>query len=197
MTRADWLYWACGDLPGAQRVLDTLTGRPAVEGGRAFILFFAGRCAEAARIAGGVLERDDSDPQARVWASAAATAALGFLGHVEQAQAVRASGLAVAEGHAAALPWATFEIEIGACLAHIAAGQTRTAAAIAATGYQTALAAGPPMMVCGWALYRGIVAAAQGDLNRADRLFAEALTGFEQNDTFRMHRCCLAAHARG
>jgi DNA-binding CsgD family transcriptional regulator len=195
VTRADWLYWACGDLPAAQRVLDTLTGWPAVEGGRAFILFFAGRCVEAARIAGGVLDRDDSDPQARVWASAAATAALGFLGHVEQAQAVRASGLVVAEGHAATLPWAAFEIEIGACLAHIAAGQVRAAADIAAAGYQTALEAGPPMMVCGWALYRGIVAAAQGDLDRADRLFAEALTGFEQNDTFRLRRCCLAAYA--
>jgi DNA-binding CsgD family transcriptional regulator len=195
VTRADWLYWGCGDLPAAQRVLDTLAGQPAVEGGRAFILFSAGRCREAARIAGGVLDRDDSDPQARIWASAAGTAALGFLGRLEEALTVRAGGIEVAQGHRATLPWAAFEIEIGACLAHLAAGRANAAASIAAAGYQAALEAGPPMMVCGWALYRGIVAATQGNLHHADRLFAEALTGFEQNDTFRMRRCCLAAHA--
>jgi DNA-binding CsgD family transcriptional regulator len=195
VTRADWLYWGCGDLSAAEDVLGTMAGQPAAEGALAFILFFAGRCAEAARIAGGVLRRDDSDPQAQVWAAAAATASLGFLGHLEEAQAVRASGREVAEAHSAALPWAAFQIEIAACLAHLAAGRPDEAARIAATGYQTALETGAPMMVSGWALYRGIVAGTQGDLNRADQLFAEALTGFEQNDTFRLRRCCLAAHA--
>lgn len=62
VTRADWLYWGCGDLSAAEDVLGTVAGPPAAEGALAFILFFAGRCAEAARIAGGVLRQDDSDP---------------------------------------------------------------------------------------------------------------------------------------
>jgi DNA-binding NarL/FixJ family response regulator len=195
VTRADWLYWGCGDLAAAERALGTVDGQPAAEGALAFILFFAGRCAEAARIADGVLRRADSDPQARVWAAAAATASLGFLGRLEEAQAVRVSGLDVAERHSTTLPWAAFQIEIAACLAYLAAGRAHEAASIAATGYQTALETGAPMMVSGWALYRGIVAGAQGDLDRADQLLAEALKGFEQNDTFRLRRCCLAAHA--
>jgi DNA-binding CsgD family transcriptional regulator len=194
VARADWLYWACGDLTAAVQALDTAAGNPTIEGARAFILFFAGRCAEAARVARGVLD-DGSDPQGMVWAAAAGTASLGFLGRIEESQDVRVRGGEVAAAHAGALPWAGFQIEVGACQAHLASGYPQQAASIAAAGYQNAVQGGAPMMVSGWALYGGMAAAAQGHLDHADRLLTEALAGFERNDTFRLRRSCLAAQA--
>jgi DNA-binding CsgD family transcriptional regulator len=195
VARADWLYWARGNLAAALQALDTAAGQSTVAGARAFILVFAGHCADAIETARRVLDREDSDPQGLVWAAAAATAALGFLGRIDEAQDVRVRGRSVAAAHAAALPWGAFQIEVGACLAHLACGYPQVAADIAADGYRAAVQSGAPMMVSGWALYGGMAAAAQGDLDRADLLLVEALTGFERNDTFRLRRCCLAAQA--
>ncbi|GIH18536.1 LuxR family transcriptional regulator [Rugosimonospora africana] len=195
VTRADGLYWAYGNLAGAAQALDTAAGQTTIEGARAFILFFAGRCPDAVQTAREVLDREDSDPQGVVWAAAAGTASLGFLGRIDEAEQVRTRGNSVAAAHMAALPWGAFQIEIGACLAYLACGYPRTAAAIAADGYDAAVRSGVPMMVSGWALYRGMAAATQGDLSHADVLLAEALAGFDRTDTFRLRRCCLAAGA--
>ncbi|MFF5290301.1 helix-turn-helix transcriptional regulator [Paractinoplanes globisporus] len=195
VARADWLYWACGDLAAALDTLDAARGHSTIEGARAFLLCFAGRCADAVATAYGVLDRADSHPQGLVWAAASATASLGFLGRVDEAEALRRRGNAIAVAHAGALPWGKFQIELGACLAHLAGGHPAIAAGIAADGYRAALGGGAPMMVSGWALYGGIVAATRGDVNRAESLLTEALAGFDRNDTFRLRRCCLAALA--
>ncbi|MFC5823248.1 LuxR C-terminal-related transcriptional regulator [Nonomuraea insulae] len=195
VTRADLLYWNHGDLTAAQRVLDLGAGHAVTEGARAFMLFFAGRCEEAVRAAHAVLGHDGHDPQPVVWAAAAATAALGFLGRLDEAQAVRQRGAAVAAAHVDTLPWGVFQIEIGACLAHLAAGRPAAAASIASAGYRAAAETGVTMMVSAWALHAGIAAAARGHLDDADRLLGEARAGFDHTDTFRLRRCCLAAHA--
>ncbi|MEN3614436.1 AAA family ATPase [Plantactinospora sp. ZYX-F-223] len=196
-TRADWFYWGRGDLATAERVLDSAAGHPRIESARAFILVFAGRCADALRSAETVLDGDHDDPQALVWAAAAATASLGFLGDLDRSQAVRRRGLAAATAHAGTLPWGAFQIGIAACLAHLAAGYPDTAAAIAAEGYRTATSGGVPMMISAWALYEGIIATTQGRLQHAERRLAEARAGFDQSDTFRLRRSCLAAQSFG
>lgn len=190
VARADWLYWAHGDLAAAGRVLDSAVGHPTIEGARAFQLFFAGRCADAVRVAQGVRE----DPQGVVWAAAASTASLGFLGRLEEAQEARTHGATVAAANATTLLWARCQIEIAACLAHLACGHARDADDIATTEHQTAVREGTPMMI-GWALYGGIVAATRGHLDRAGRMLAEAVVGLEHSDPFRLRRICLAAQA--
>ncbi|GIG85122.1 AAA family ATPase [Plantactinospora endophytica] len=196
-TRADWFYWGRGDLATAERVLDTAAGHPRVESARAFILVFAGRCGDALRAAETVLDGEHADPQALVWAAAAATASLGFLGHLDRAEAVRLRGMTTATAYASALPWGRFQMEVGACLAHLAAGYPETAAAVAAEGHRTATQGGVPMMVSAWALYEGIVATVQGRLPHAEVRLAEARAGFDQSDTFRLRRACLAAQSFG
>ncbi|GIG64304.1 LuxR C-terminal-related transcriptional regulator [Phytomonospora endophytica] len=195
IARSERLYWAGGDLAGADQALDAAGGHPTAEAQRAFMYFFAGRCEAAADAARRVLAHDDAEPRAAAWAAAAGTASLAFLGNPEQADAIRARGERLVARHAATLPWAWFQVGIGACLGALARGEAGTAAAIAADGYARASEQGVPMMVCGWALYGGIAATTRGDLALGDRLLSEAVTGFTAADTFRLLRCCLAAHA--
>jgi len=195
ITRAETMYWGGDDLAAAEVVLDTAAGHEAAEAARSWLLFFDGRCAEAARVAATVLDRPDSMARAVIWAAAAGCAANGFLGHLQEATRIHQRGAALAAAHIGQLPWGSFEVDVGACLAHLACGQPSRAQGIADAGYRDAVAAGPPMMISGWALYAGLAAAARGHLNDAARLLAEASAGFEINDTFRLGRCCLAAHA--
>jgi DNA-binding CsgD family transcriptional regulator len=52
-----------------------------------------------------------------------------------------------------------------------------------------------PMMVAGWALHSGLVAAARGHVDRAVNLLREAVGRLEDNDTFHVARCCVGALA--
>jgi DNA-binding CsgD family transcriptional regulator len=195
VTSAENLYWGGGDVARAHRALDQAAGEPTAEAARCWILFFDGRCVPALRVARMVLARADADPQALTWAAAAGAAACGFLGDLDEARAIHRRAAPVAQAHAATLPWAAFEIDVAACLAHLACGELIAAESIAVHGYRDAVAAHVPMMVAGWALYRGLVAATRGHLADAGTLLTEALAGFQTSDTFRLTRCCLAALA--
>jgi DNA-binding CsgD family transcriptional regulator len=97
--------------------------------------------------------------------------------------------------HREPMPWGVYEIEIAECLGHLAAGDLLRARAIADRAYRLSVEAGVPMVVCGWALFGGLVAAAQGHLDAAGALLREAMAGFEQDDTLRLRRHCAAALA--
>jgi DNA-binding CsgD family transcriptional regulator len=193
--RADFLYWARGDLAGAQHAWNTLAGHPVVEGSRAFTLFFAARFDEVLPAAHLVLDRADSDPQGLVWAAAAKIGTMGFLGRLDEAERAHVRGAEIGAAHTATLPWGSLQIEVAACLAYLAGGFPERAAAVAAAGYHTALQTGPPMMVSAWGLFGGLAALAQGRLDDADRLLAEARIGYEANDTFRLLHFIVAAQA--
>ncbi|SDL30090.1 helix-turn-helix transcriptional regulator [Nonomuraea jiangxiensis] len=193
--RARSLYWGQGDLAGAMRALDAAGAHPAITASRASLLFFCGQSAAAAGLARAVLDRHDSDPQAQVWAAAVATGALGFLGRLEEAEKARMHGSAIAEAHAAALPLARFEMETGACLAHLAAGSPAAAGAIAAAGRRGPEAGEASVPGSVWALLGGLAALAAGGPATADRLLAEALTGLERADARRLRRLASAALA--
>ncbi len=195
VTRAEALYWATGDTAAAWAALDTASAHPTAEASRSWLSFFAGRCADAARLAGQVLDRGDAEPKALIWASAAGTAASGFLGDPGAVARIHRRGAAVAARHVDTVPWGTVEVDTGLCLAQLAGGQPAAARATAAAGYQAALDGGAAMMLSGWALYGGLAATACGQLREADRLLAEALAGFGINDSFRMTRCGLTARA--
>ncbi|WP_345074440.1 AAA family ATPase [Phytohabitans flavus] len=195
ITRADALYWSSGDIDGALATLDAAGGHPTAEASRSWLLCFDGRCAEAARTAAGVLGGPDAEPRAIIWATTAGAAAAGFLGRGADAEAIAGRGATVAAAHTATVPWGPVEVRIGACLAHLAGGSPRAAEALTAEGYRQALGGGAAMMVSGWALYGGLVALARGHLDAAERLLAEAQPDFAADNTFRLHRCALAARA--
>ncbi|WP_344880147.1 ATP-binding protein, partial [Nonomuraea antimicrobica] len=193
--RAASLYWGHGDLAGAMRALDAAGAHPAITASRASLLFFSGQSAAALRLARAVLDRPDGDPRAQVWAAATATAALGFLGRLEEAEKTRTHGNAIAGAHAVTLPLGGFEMEAGACLAHLAAGSPAEAGAIAAAGRGGSMAGDAPVPGSVWALFGGLAALAGGDPAAAERFLAEALTGLERADAKRLRCCCLAALA--
>lgn len=195
IARSERLYWADGDLAGADRALDTAEGHPTAEAQRAFMYVFAGRCAAAADAAGRVLAHDDAEPRAVAWAAAAGTASLAFLGRPDESATAHARGEEVAARHAATLPWAWIQVGIGACMAALSCGRASEATVIAIEGHARANAEYIPAMASGWALYGGIAAATRGDLSTADRLLGEAVAGFGEADTFRQLRCCVAARA--
>ena len=193
VTRAETLYWGLGSAAAAERML---AGRgDLADGSLSWILMFDGRCAEALDAAARVLDRPGAHPQGVIWATAGGTAAAGFLGRLGQATAIRERGMPVAVAHREPMPWGAYEIEIADCLAHLAAGDLLRARAIADRGYRLSVEAGVPMMVSGWALFGGLVVAAQGHLEPAGALLREAVAGFEENDTFRFRRHCAAALA--
>ncbi|MGN9906940.1 helix-turn-helix transcriptional regulator [Phytohabitans sp. LJ34] len=190
---ADALYWGLGSAAAAERML--ADRGDLADGTLCRILMFDGRCAEALDAAARVLDRPGAHPRAVIWATAGGTAAAGFLGRLDQAATIRERGMPVAVAHRELMPWGTHEIQIADCLAHLATGDLVRARAIADQGYRASVEAGLPMMVSGWALFAGLVGAAQGHLEPAGALLREALAGFEENDTFRFRRHCAAALA--
>jgi len=193
VTRAETLYWGLGSAAGAERVL--AGWGDLADGTLSWIRMFDGRCVEALDAAGRVLDRPDAHPQGVIWATAGGTAAAGFLGRLGESATIRECGMPVAIAYREPMPWGVNEIEIADCLAHLAAGDLVRARAIADHGYRQSVEAGVPMMVSGWALFGGLVAAAQGHLHVAGALLREAVAGFEENDTFRFRRHCAAALA--
>ncbi|MCP2329194.1 DNA-binding CsgD family transcriptional regulator [Hamadaea flava] len=195
VTRAETMYWGDGDLTQALHTLDSAGGEPLARGSRSWLLFFDGRCGEAAYWAAGVLGDPAAEPKATAWAGAAATAANGFLGRLPTARQAYATAAQRITDHTGRLPWAQVEIDTGLCLAYLASGRPRAAEKLALAGYRTALDGGAAMMVCGWALYAGLAALARGHHETAERLLAEAQAGFDVDDTFRLSRTIRAARA--
>jgi DNA-binding CsgD family transcriptional regulator len=158
-----------------------------------WLLFFDGQCRDARKLAGKVLNGPHPPAQAIIWASASSTAATGFTG--DDPASIFTHGLTVANAHADEMPWGQFEIEIGACLAYMALGNAHRAQEIAEAGYRSALSIGVPLMVSGWGLFAGLAAMARGNLATAERLLREGVSGFTDNDFFRLQRCCTGALA--
>ncbi len=194
VTRAETLYWGAGDIESALTTLD-IGNDASCRAYRSWLLFFDGRCADAARTALDVLDQRDAEPRAAVWAAAAGSAANGFLGDVDVADDVHRRGAAVAAAHADLMPWGPVEVDTGVCLARLAGGLPAAAQSVAAEGYRSALDGGATMMVAAWALWNGLAALARGHLNQAESLLIEAQRGFSVNDTFGLARCALAAHS--
>ncbi|HEX6684079.1 MAG TPA: helix-turn-helix transcriptional regulator [Candidatus Limnocylindrales bacterium] len=196
VTRAETLYWGSADFDAAMSTLDIADGHPLAEASRTWLLYFDARLERSVQAARNVLDRPDADPKARIWAATMGIASLGFLGRIDEAEAVHREGAALAPLHTDTVPWGVFEVETAMCVAHMASGNPARAAADADAGYRAVTQhGGAAMMASGWALYGGFVACTRGHLDEADRFLAEASAAFEANDSFRMAGSCLAAHA--
>lgn len=194
VTRAETTYWGDGDLDAALATLDPAGDDPLARASRSWLLFFDGRCAPAFDLAGGVVDDPRAEPKARIRAAATGCAAAGFLGRDAQAARTYERGVTFAASHAETLPWGPVQMDTAMSLAHLADGRPMAAQSISAGGYRAAVDS-DAATVCGWALHGGLAALARGHLDEAQRLLAEAGSGFGTNDTLRLRRVCLTAHA--
>ena len=128
--------------------------------------------------------------QAVVWAAAAGAGAAGLLGRFDEALEMRERGLAAIGPDQARTPWAHAQVEYGACAAMYLCGDVAGASRVADEGYRAAAAAQSPVLLGGWALFRGVLATASGRAVTAQVLLREAATLLEETDA-RLHRFCL------
>ncbi|HYW23939.1 MAG TPA: AAA family ATPase [Terriglobales bacterium] len=198
VTHAELLYWGQGDVAGAERILDLVSGEPDAEladAERSWLLLFDARCSEALAAARRVLDRPDAGDQAVIWAAAAGSAAAGLLGRASDAAAVHERGMTAARAREADLPWGTIEMGYGGTLAHLGIGDLNVAWALADAGYRAAVGGPAPLMAAGWVGFRGLVEVAQGRCRAASASLREAVAALEDNDTFRFVQWCLGGLA--
>ncbi|WP_162795254.1 hypothetical protein, partial [Nonomuraea lactucae] len=198
LVRAETAYWGGGDAVAAEQALGLLNGRPGedlAQGIRSWVLLFDGRCAAVLDVADRLLASDSASAQALIWATAAATAAAGFLGRAGQAAGYHERGLALATARQAELPWGVVELDVARCLAAMAVGDLRTAWKVADDGYRQVLSGQSPMMSAGHVGFRGLVECAQGRPADARRSLREAVTALDGKDTLRLTRGFLAGLA--
>ncbi|MGW3347288.1 AAA family ATPase [Nonomuraea rubra] len=198
LARAETLYWGDGDAPAAERALDLLRGLPGeelAEGIRSWILLFDGRCAAVLEVTDRLLSSRSAGAQPAIWATAAATAAAGFLGRGADAAAYHERGLSLAEERRAELPWGVVELDLARTLAHLAIGDLDAAWRVADEGYRQVLSGQSPMMSAGHVGFRGLVEHAQGRPDSAGRSLREAITALDGRDTLRLTHLFLAGLA--
>ncbi|MGW0803474.1 AAA family ATPase [Nonomuraea sp. NPDC002799] len=198
LVRAETMYWGEGDAPAAERTLDLLRGRPGedlAEGIRTWILLFDGRCAAALDVADRLLASESASAQAVIWATAAATAAAGFLGRADDSTRYHEHGLAVAREREAELPWGVVELGVARCLAFLALGDLRSAWTVADEGYRLLVSGQSPMMSAGHIGVRGLVECAQGRVAGAGTSLGEAVNALDGRDTLRLTRLFTAGLA--
>ncbi|GAA2211626.1 LuxR family transcriptional regulator [Nonomuraea monospora] len=198
LVRAETLYWGSGDAPAAERALDLVRGLPGedlAEGIRTWILLFDGRCAAVLEVTERLLAARSASAQSAIWATAAATAAAGFLGRAADAAAYHRRGQHLAEERRTELPWGVVELSIARSLAHLAMGELDAAWTVADEGYRQVLSGQSPMMSAGHVGLRGLVEHAQGRPDSAGRSLREAVSALDGRDTFRLTHLFLAGLA--
>ncbi|MFI6536982.1 AAA family ATPase [Nonomuraea sp. NPDC050547] len=198
LVRAETTYWGDGDAVAAERVLDHLADRPGEDlalGIRSWILLHDGRCGAVLEIAERLLSTETASAQAVIWATAAATAAAGFLGRAPVVAGYHERGLAVGTARRAELPWGVVELDIARCLASLAMGEAHEAWMVADKGYRQVLSGGSPLMSVGYIGFRGLVECGQGRPVSAGWSLREAITCLEGKDTLRLTRTFMAGLA--
>ncbi|MFD1536806.1 BTAD domain-containing putative transcriptional regulator [Nonomuraea guangzhouensis] len=189
LARAETMYWGNGDAVAAEQTLDLLRGRPGedlAEGIRTWILLFDGRCTAVLDVADRLLASDSASAQALIWATAAATAAAGFLGRAMAATGYHERGSALAEARQAELPWGVVELGVARSLAYLAMGELDAAWSVSDDGYRQVLSGQSPMMSAGHLGLRGLVECAQGRPADAGRSLREAINALDGRDTLRL-----------
>ncbi|WP_379516714.1 LuxR C-terminal-related transcriptional regulator [Nonomuraea insulae] len=185
LARSDTLYFGSGDIEAAVEAMD-LAGGDLVEGNRAWIFMFDGRCAAVIETARRLLAWESADPQAVLWATASATAAAGFLGRPAEAAFFFERGQALMAAHPGEYPWAVVQHNIGRCLACLALGDLVTAWQVAEEDYREILAGPAPLMGAGSVGFRGLVECAQGRPVTAAQSLCEAVCALENRDAVRL-----------
>lgn len=177
---------------------------PTAAAARAWLFILGGRCDSGLNAAHAALRASDLPRAPRAWATSAAVAAAGLLGHAEQATAALSSGLA-ALAQAGGDLWERSQVGLAGCLAGVVGGRLADATDLAEQGYREAVDGAAQagtrhdMVVGLWAAARGIVARNAGDTGTARRRLREAGVLMERSPTPGLLRLCwaelAAAHA--
>jgi DNA-binding CsgD family transcriptional regulator len=186
--------------PGGAGTLSSLAepDDPAARAAYTWLLVAQGRNRQALQLATAALPACRHEPVAANWAAAGALSAAGLLGHRAHVADVLTPALALADQHAAEVPWGPTQVAATGCLALLATGQLAEARRLADGYYQRAVAeadrlgpnATPIVGAC--AAIRGIVAKAAGRAGAALAALTEAAALLEAWPTYRLQRIYLA-----
>src|SRR6266498_2709193 len=199
VTRARVLYWGFGQAGEAERILSGTAGRPGqgpADATRSWILLFDGRCPDSIRAAEAVLGCDGAEPDSIVPAAAAATIAASLLGRFDHAQTAYERGMDAVRGLSEE-PWGTTLLGIAGCLRHLFTGAAHEAWLLADGRFQATAHKSTADKTMGtvagiWAVYRGIVARFQGNLDLAAAALREAAVLLADSDAYHLLRHCFA-----
>jgi DNA-binding CsgD family transcriptional regulator len=194
VTRARVLYWGLGQADEAERILTGAAGRPGQDSAdamRSWILLFDGRCRDSVRVADAVLGHGGAAPESIVPAAAGATMAASLLGRFDYARTTYERGTDAARrisGH----PWGSTLLGIGGCLRHLLSGSAPDAWQLVDGQFQANAHKGTDTVAGIWAVYRGVVARFQGNLELAAVALREAAVLLDDTDPYHLLRLCFA-----
>lgn len=205
IVRSSALFWGLGHLDGAEEVISyarSSTGDETVIGEldahRATLLLFAGDVTAAATLAAETLGRGGTSPTAQLRALVALIAADALRGRADEAVAMADGTLPDAMALADAVPHVAQEVALGRCLAQLHAGWLDDADASATTFLDLAVRTGAEDYLGTWAMLRGRIALARGEIDVAITHLADARNALEEHDPAGVRPWCLGllAHAR-
>ena len=199
VTRARVLYWGFGQAGEAERILVDAAGRPgqdSADAAQSWILLFDGRCRDSISVADAVLGCDGAEPDSVVPAAAAATMAASLLGRFDHAQTTYERGTDAVR-RLSEPPWGTTLLGIAGCLRHLFSGSAHDAWLLADGRFQATAHKSTADKTTGtvagiWAVYRGIVARFQGNLDLAAAALREAAVLLDDSDPYHLLRHCFA-----
>lgn len=198
------LFWGVGRFDDAEEIIAvanrsigdaTVTGELVAH--RATLLLFAGDVNAAAKLAVETLERPGMSPAAQLRALIALVAADALRGKADHAVSIADGALPDAMALADSVPHAAQEVALGRCLAQVHAGHLDDAEESATTFFDLAVRTGAEDYLGTWAMFRGRIALARGDIEHAIAQLSDARNALEEHDPGGLRPWCLGllAHA--
>lgn len=198
------LFWGLGRFDAAEDVIAVANrsigdkaASSELDAHRATLLLFAGDVNAAAALAGEILGRHGMSPAAQLRALIALIATDALRGRADHAVSTADGALPDAVALADAVPHAAQEVALGRCLAQIHAGRLDDAEESATMFFDLAVRTDAEDYLGTWAMFRGRIALARGNIEDAIAELSDARNAMEDHDPGRLRPWCLGllAHA--
>lgn len=203
IARAENLFWHLGHPPAAEKAISQAEGtvaepewRDKLLTTRARFLVFEGRIAEALTTARSVLDRPGASEDAQLRAAIDAVWALLMSGQTEQACSLIDRMERLAAGRATEFPGGPYFVSADRWIADLFAGRLEAAAAGLTGWYHQKANEGPHPLRGVYALFLGVIARTQGQIQTAIRWLREAEQVSRGVDLFATLGNALAEQAR-